>query len=83
MKKVFKWFGIILGVVLGLVLAVVVASVIRTNSLLTQEWEFVPDSVQIPTDAEAVSRGQYFTNSFHVVCRLPWRGSWWGRVFHC
>jgi len=64
MKKFLKWFGIFLGVVLGLVVVVVAAATIRANGLLTQKWEFAADTVQIPSDAEAVTHGQYLVTHF-------------------
>jgi mono/diheme cytochrome c family protein len=64
MKKFLKWFGIFLGVVLGLVVVVVAAATIRANGLLTQKWEFAADTVQIPSDAEAVAHGQYLVTHF-------------------
>ena len=67
MKKFIKWLGILLGVVLVIVIAVVIAGTVRTNRLLTQQWEFEPDTVQIPSDTEAVARGQYFTKHF-MLC---------------
>jgi len=67
MKKFFKWLGIVLGFVISLVIVVVIAGTVRANGLLTQKWEFEPDTVQIPTDAEAVSSGQYFTTHF-MLC---------------
>ena len=67
MKKFFKWFGIFLGIVLVIVIAVVIVGAIRANRLLTKQWEIAADTVQIPTDTEAVARGQYFTTHF-MLC---------------
>jgi mono/diheme cytochrome c family protein len=67
MKKFFKWFGIVLGVVLGLVIVVVVIGTVRASGLLTQKWEFEADTVQIPSDAEAVAHGQYLVTHF-MLC---------------
>ncbi len=67
MKKFLKWLGIILGIVISLVIAVAITGSVRANSLLTQEWDFEPDTVQIPADAEAVARGEYFTKHF-MLC---------------
>jgi len=46
------------------VVVVVVVSTVRANSLLTQKWEFEPELVQIPSDAEAVAHGQYLVTHF-------------------
>jgi len=64
MKKFLKWFGIVFGVVLGLVVVVVIAATVRANGLLTQQWEFKPDTVQIPSDPEALAHGQYLVTHF-------------------
>jgi mono/diheme cytochrome c family protein len=67
MKKFFKWFGIILGCVVILLIAVAVFGSARADRLLSQEWDYAPETVQIPTDAVAVARGQYFTTHF-MLC---------------
>ena len=40
---------------------------VRANRLLTQEWDYVPETVQIPSDAESIARGEYFTTHF-MLC---------------
>jgi mono/diheme cytochrome c family protein len=67
MKKFFKWVGIILGCLVALLVVVAFVGTLRANRLLTQKWEFEPDIVQIPSDAEAVARGQYLTTHF-MLC---------------
>lgn len=67
MKKFLKWFGIILGGLVVLVIAVIVFGTVRANRLLTQNWDFQPDALQIPDNAEAVARGKYFTTHF-MLC---------------
>ena len=68
MKKFFIWFGIVLVIVLVLVIVVAITGTVRANRLLTQKWEFEPDTIQIPTDVEAVSPRGVLYDLFHVVC---------------
>ena len=67
MKKFLKWFGIVLGSLVVLVIVVAGVATVRANHLLTQAWENEPDPVQIPSDAEAVARGKYFTTHY-MLC---------------
>jgi mono/diheme cytochrome c family protein len=67
MKKFLKWLGIILGCLVVLLIAVIAVGTVRANRLLTQSWNFQPDAVQIPNDADAIARGQYFTTHF-MLC---------------
>lgn len=67
MKKFLKWFGIVMGALVVLIIAVVLVATVRAENLLTQKWDFEPDTIQIPNDAEAVVRGQYFTAHF-MLC---------------
>jgi len=67
MKKFIKWFGIVLGCLVILVIAVAAFASVRANRLLTEKWDYVPDTVQIPSDAVSVARGQYLTTHF-MLC---------------
>ncbi len=67
MKRVLKWIGIILAGLVGLIILVVIVGTVRANGLFTQKWDYTPDTIQIPTDAAAVTRGQYLTDHF-MLC---------------
>jgi mono/diheme cytochrome c family protein len=67
MNKILKWLGILVGVLVGLALVIAIVGTVRSNGLLTQEWSFEPDAIQIPTDAESVAKGQYLVEHF-MLC---------------
>ena len=67
MKKFFKWVGIILGCLVALLVVVAFVGTLRANRLLTQKWEFEPDIVQIPSDADSVAHGHYLIVPF-MLC---------------
>ena len=67
MKKFIKWFGVILVCLVILLIGVIVVGTVRANRLLAQNWDYQPESVQIPGDSDAIARGQYFTQHF-MLC---------------
>ena len=67
MKKILKWLGILVGVLLVIVISAIAVGSMRANSILTKEWTYSPDTIQIPTDAESVANGQYLVEHF-LLC---------------
>jgi len=67
MKKVLKWIGIVLGALIGLVVIGLIVGSTRANGFMTQEWDYPPNTVAIPTDTESIARGQYMVDHF-MLC---------------
>lgn len=68
MKKVFKWIGIVLGSLVGLILVLVLAFFLMGNSRLNKTYNFSPDNIAIPTDAESLARGEHLTKMLCTGC---------------
>lgn len=67
MKKLLKWLGILVGVLLALVIIAAAVGTLRANALLTKDWDYTADTIQIPTDAESVANGEYLVEHF-MLC---------------
>ncbi len=68
MKKVFKWIGIVLGSLVGLILVLVAVFFLLGNSRLNKTYNFPPDNIAIPTDAESIARGEHMTRMLCSGC---------------
>ena len=63
MKKFFKWFGIVLGSLIGLIVLVFLGLMLKGNSMLNKKYDAQVETITIPTDAEAIARGEHWANS--------------------
>ena len=64
MKKVFKWIGIILGGLLGLLVLAAVAFYFVGGAKLSKKYDVPVETVSIPTDADALRRGEHLAVVF-------------------
>ena len=67
MKKILKWISISVGGLVGLIVVVALIGLARANNLLTKEWVYTPEIIQIPTDAQSVTSGKYLVDHF-LLC---------------
>lgn len=67
MKKVLKWIGILLAGLIGLIFIAVLAGYLIGRSKLTKAYEYTPETIAIPTGAEAEARGQYLVEHW-MLC---------------
>jgi mono/diheme cytochrome c family protein len=58
MKKVFKWLGIVLAGLVGLILLAYVGVYFMSESRLNKTYDVQPETVTVPTDAEALAEGK-------------------------
>lgn len=65
--KILKWVGIVIGVLIALVVVVGLIGYIRGGSMLTRKFDYTPDNITVPTDAEAVANGEYLVKHF-MLC---------------
>jgi mono/diheme cytochrome c family protein len=65
MRKVFHYLGIGVVVLLGLVGLAALVSTAVAGSRLNQTYEIVAENIEIPTDPQAIARGEYLAN---VIC---------------
>jgi mono/diheme cytochrome c family protein len=68
MKKFFKWFGIVLGSLLGLILLVFMGLALKGNSQLNKKYDMKVETIVIPSDAEAVARGEHWVKAECIGC---------------
>src|SRR5690242_13950682 len=68
MKKFFKWLGIVLGSLLVLLAIVLFALAVRGNSMLSKTYDIQVENVVIPTDAEAIARGEHWVQAECIGC---------------
>jgi mono/diheme cytochrome c family protein len=68
MKKFFKWFGIVLGSLLGLIVLVVLGLSFKGSSMLNKTYDVQVESITIPTDAEAIARGEHWVKAVCIGC---------------
>jgi mono/diheme cytochrome c family protein len=66
MKKVLKWIGIVLGGLIGLVVLVVLGMGLAGGARMKKTYEIQPEAIDIPTDADALARGEHLVN---VACK--------------
>jgi mono/diheme cytochrome c family protein len=68
MKKFFKWIGIVLGSLLVFLAVVFFALAAKGNSMLNKTYDIQVKTVIIPTDAEAISRGEHWVKTECIGC---------------
>ncbi len=68
MKKFFKWFGIVLGSLLGLIVFVFLGLAMKGNSMLKKTYDVQVETIPIPTDAEAIARGEHWVKAECIGC---------------
>jgi mono/diheme cytochrome c family protein len=66
MKKVLKWVGIVIGGLLVLIVVAVIGLSISANSRLNKTYDITAETITIPTDPEAIARGEHLAD---VACR--------------
>jgi len=66
MKKIFKWFGIVLGSLIGLVVLVGFTFFMIGNASLNKKYEFPPSNIAIPTDEASIEKGKHIADT---LCR--------------
>lgn len=65
MKKVLKWIGIIVGALVGLVIVVAVVLSFVGNAQLSKTRDIRAETITIPTDEEALARGEHIVT---IIC---------------
>jgi mono/diheme cytochrome c family protein len=68
MKKVLKWFGIVLVSLIGLVLVVGVVLYLMGDAHLKKTYDFPPSNITIPTDAASIEFGRHRAESLCEGC---------------
>jgi len=68
MKKVLKWIAIVLGVFLVLVIIGASAAYLSARSRINRVYEIQPESVNIPTDSEAIEHGKQMASFMCLGC---------------
>jgi mono/diheme cytochrome c family protein len=68
MKKVFKWFGIVLGSLVGLILIAVLTLFLMGSARLNKTYDIPPSNLTIPTDAASIARGQHIAETLCEGC---------------
>ncbi|MBI5824134.1 MAG: c-type cytochrome [Chloroflexi bacterium] len=68
MKKIFKWFGIVLGSVMGLVILAAATLYIMGNARVNKTYDFPPSGIVAPIDAESIARGKHIIETTCVGC---------------
>ena len=71
MKKVFKWFGIVLGSLIGLLLVAGVVMYVMGNARLNKTYAFPPSNITIPTDAASIEFGKHRAEVLCQGCHGP------------
>jgi len=68
MKKVFKWFGLVLGSLIGLVLIASVVLFLMGNARLNKTYNFSPSNITIPTDEASIAYGKHRAETLCEGC---------------
>lgn len=68
MRKVLKWIGFVLGGLVGSVILAVATMLIIGGSRLNKQYDIEPATVAIPTDPDAIARGQYLYSATCAGC---------------
>jgi cytochrome c553 len=63
MMKVLKWIGIVLGILIGIVVIVGLSLHLYGRSRAANAPEIAGKPVPIPTDAEAIARGEHLVRN--------------------
>ena len=59
MKTALKWIGIVLAVLIAVLIVVVIAVFAISNSRINATYDIQVEPVEIPTDEEAIARGEH------------------------
>lgn len=59
MKKILKWFGILLGIFTSLIILSLVSVYFQTEGRIAQVYDVPEEMVIIPTDAKSIERGRH------------------------
>ena len=68
MRKVLKWIGIVLGVLVGLVVTAALVLYFIGGSNLNKTRQVQPPAVTIPSDEQAIARGQHMVDVNCTSC---------------
>lgn len=68
MRKVLKWFGIVLGSLVGLLVVAVVVLNILSGRLLNRTFEVTAETITIPVDDASLARGRYLADAVCTEC---------------
>ena len=68
MIKVLKWIGVGLGVVIGLLITAAVILYFMGGAQLNKTRQIQPAELTIPTDDEALARGEHLVNTACKSC---------------
>jgi len=68
MKKVFKWFGVVLGSLIGLALIAGVVLFLAGNARLNKTYDFPPSNITIPTDEASIAYGKHRAETLCEGC---------------
>ncbi len=68
MSKVLKWIGIGLGVVIGLLITAALILYFMGGAQLNETRQVQPAELTIPTDDEALARGEHLVNATCKSC---------------
>ena len=66
MGTVLKWIGRVLGVLVGLIVVAVIAVFIASSARLNKTYDVDVAMVDIPTDDDALARGEYIATGIGV-----------------
>jgi mono/diheme cytochrome c family protein len=64
LKKVLKWIGIVLGSLIGLLALALVVLFVVGGAKANKKYEIPVETVYIPTDAEAIQRGEHIATIY-------------------
>ena len=59
MKKILKWFGIIIGSIIGLLIIAFIVLYIGSNLRINKSYDLQVESMLIPNDTESIARGKH------------------------
>jgi mono/diheme cytochrome c family protein len=68
MKKFFKWAGIVLGSLLVLLAVSFFILAAKGKSMINKTYDVQVENVTIPTDAEAIARGEHWVKAECIGC---------------
>lgn len=71
MKKILKWFGIVIGVLLGIILLTLGVFYFKGNALVSRKFDIPAENISIPTDAASIERGRHFVQIICTDCHAP------------
>jgi mono/diheme cytochrome c family protein len=80
MRKVFRWFGIILGIFLGLFVLGLAALFYLTGERINRVYEVKVEPIAIPTEAASIARGKYLLDTV-IFCQECHGQDYSGQLF--